>query len=508
MKLKDYYRKGIQACDRFLRPVVLFLDSNKFLYVIIALFILQALWIAFSFRYPMIYDEARHVPIVAFFANHISPFVDTQPRSYDSLGSLDITTGFTASLYHYLMSFPYRVVSVITNNEVAKIISLRVLNILLVAIGLVIYAKVFDEVRNIKKRYVHIGLLIFVLLPIVPFVAAHVNYDNLLFLMTGIFFLLAVRMLRERKIHWSRHVGLLVVGCVTTLVKFTFLPVFAASTLFLLVAIRVREGSFRAIAQQLTDSFKQTQRRTAIIGLSLAVLIIGLFSFMYTRNVLVYGAPRPKCEQILSVERCGANPVAKRNIDAKATAPSRPLMPISHYSYVWYTNMVNFTVMTGATLPSGRVILNEQIPILNQIIFFGTILAALVTVYSWRGRRFNSAMWFLIVNMVALMVVVFINNYLIYRNFHLVFATQPRYLLTVIPIALIVAVSASAYVFRRFSATAKFAGLVTMLLLLTQGGGVITHIVKSDTSWYWNNSVVTSANTHAKKILAPLVKEN
>jgi hypothetical protein len=54
----------------------------------------------------------------------------------------------------------------------------------------------------------------------------------------------------------------------------------------------------------------------------------------------------------------------------------------------------------------------------------------------------------------------------------------------------------------------KTASLLVVLLLFTQGGGPVTHILRSEDSWYWQNSKVIKANHAAKKILHPIVREN
>ena len=50
------------------------LDSRALLVTVIAVFVLQAAWIAVSFRFPMAYDEAYHLPIIQIFSTQLITF--------------------------------------------------------------------------------------------------------------------------------------------------------------------------------------------------------------------------------------------------------------------------------------------------------------------------------------------------------------------------------------------------------------------------------------------------
>ena len=101
---------------------------------------------------------------------------------------------------------------------------------------------------------------------------------------------------------------------------------------------------------------------------------------------------------------------------------------------------------------------------------------------------------------------VFTYNYLRYIKYHAMYGIQPRYLLSALPIIIVMAVVAINFMLKK-NRYLKLVILLIVFLMLTQGGGVITHILRSKDSWYWENSTVIEVNNVAKKILRPLVKE-
>ena len=84
-----------------------------------ALFVLQAAWIALSGRYPMAFDENFHLGIIRLYAHHISPFWSGQPAGANAFGAVARDPSY---LYQYLMSFPYRLVSIFTSSQTAHVL--------------------------------------------------------------------------------------------------------------------------------------------------------------------------------------------------------------------------------------------------------------------------------------------------------------------------------------------------------------------------------------------------
>lgn len=491
--------------DKIYTKIVAALGSRWMLAAIIGLFVLQSLWIAFSFRYPMIYDESFHVPMVQIFSHEIDPFISDQPRSYDTYGDLEYTSSI---LYHYVLSWPYRFLELFTQYEPYLVVALRVINIVIAAAGLYLFARLFAKVK-IKQTHINAGLLVFTLLPIVPFVAAHVSYDNPLFLLTAAYLIFAVKIIQSKNIIWSDIAWLATLGCLAALIKFTFLPIFAASVIYLIVLMFRRHG--KKFFEKIWASILKTPRTTLIVTSVALVITVGLFSVTYIRPLVQFGTPTPSCTVTMSEDRCMTGRkgyLIKRQQDAQATKESRPALNFSDYTKKWFDNMLSYTPSTlGSTVPNDVVVGAPVINTIKSLVFFGFFLGLGVLLYSWRSLKKNSSWYFLLFTSVVLFVAVFYTNMSNYYSTHQFFANQPRYLLSVAPIVVTMIVVATAYALRNFR-WVKIGFFIGALLLFTQGGGVTTHILRSEDNWYWQDNRVIEANHKAKALLRPIVKEN
>ncbi len=473
------------------------MGKNRFLWIIISVFLFQSLWIAFSFRYPMSFDENFHIPVIDIFSHQLSPVIVDQPTSYDHLGNLEHGS---VSVYHYLMSFPDRLIGVFTDSFPVKVVFLRIINILMVALGLWIYSKLFRKM-GVKNAHINIGLMIFILLPIVPFVAAHVNYDNMLFPLTGFYFLLGINIIRSKRPEWHNMALLLSVGILACLIKFTFFPIFVISLIFLSYLLYARFGN--RVYRMLKESFLVTKRWIQVISVSVFILFGSFFTYVYGQNIIMYGKLNPSCAESLGSERCAKNFVAQRATLAHASKSQRPLLPIPDFTFSWLKNMLIGTASTSATpvRGSGEV---RWLKTFYTLLFFGFLASIFVILYSWRGL-FDTSEWFFLGTVIlALVVSVFAVNLKGHLTNHTLYAQQPRYLLSNAPVLIVMSVIS----FNKILAThrrIKFLSLTILLLLFTQGGGLITHITLSKGTWYWQRPLIINVNEKARAILRPFV---
>src|SRR5882672_10647373 len=115
-------KKNITLASRLVR----FVDSQPFFWLVIALLVLEAAWIALTGRYPMAFDEDFHLGIIRLYAHHISPFWAHQPPDGNAFGAVARDPSY---LYQYLMSFPYRLVAAFTSDQTLQVLWLRAVNI-------------------------------------------------------------------------------------------------------------------------------------------------------------------------------------------------------------------------------------------------------------------------------------------------------------------------------------------------------------------------------------------
>jgi len=164
--------------------------SDRFFYVTVGLFGLASAWVATASLYPMAFDEEFHFMafdeefhfgLIKIYSTHLTPYTLEPTRDMAQYGLVSADVSY---LFHYLMSFPYRVINVLPASEQTIIILLRFINIGFVLWALFIYRKILDEL-GVSKAISHVTIAFFTLIPIMPLLAGQINYDNLLLVIIG-----------------------------------------------------------------------------------------------------------------------------------------------------------------------------------------------------------------------------------------------------------------------------------------------------------------------------------
>ncbi|MGH7928715.1 MAG: hypothetical protein ACREQV_13075, partial [Candidatus Binatia bacterium] len=267
--------------DRLASRLQMVLASTRFLYGLLLFFVLQASWFVFSVAYPLAFDEDFHFGIIKIYAEHISPFLNGQPAGGDAFGALARDPSY---LFHYLLSFPYRLLALFTDSETAQIIVLRLLNVAMFTGGLLLFRRVLQRMGT-SDALNHAALALFVLIPIVPHLAATINYDNLVFLLLPWLLLLAFRMvdsLRLRKVD-IKTIGIFIIGCMLLgLVKYAVLPILLGIVVYMgFIAAKAFRGNYRQLWTALRVNYKRLSATTKI-GLIIVFLItFGMFFQRY-----------------------------------------------------------------------------------------------------------------------------------------------------------------------------------------------------------------------------------
>ena len=221
---------------KFINFITRVANSRKFFYFLIFVFVIEASWFAICCRYPMAFDENYHFGLIKIFATQWSPFITKLPANAAAFGDI---FRYDSYLYHYLMSFIYRLIVVFTHTEIAQIVILRFINIVLFVIGLVLFRKIFKRLK-LSDLFTNFACLILILIPVVPFLAATINYDNLAFVMVPLTVLLTFDCrdsLIKGEISLVKTLLLLGCGMLASLVKYPFLPIFAAEVIYLVVVL-------------------------------------------------------------------------------------------------------------------------------------------------------------------------------------------------------------------------------------------------------------------------------
>ena len=496
---------------KVLRGFTDYLNSSKFYRLVIIFFIIEAAWIAVSAAYPQAFDENFHFGLIRVYSHYWLPFLTKQPPNANAYGAVARNPSY---LYEYLMSFPYRLIALVVHRQLTQVIILRFINIGLMTGALVLFKRVLVRVGT-SRALSNLLLALFVLIPIVPQLAAQVNYDNLLILLTAAMVLVAFRLvdqIRQRRLSVI-DLSLWISLCTfTSLVKYAFLPIFAGMLLFLAVLIyRTNRSARLSLKRQITGSWHVSKvwLRAAVIGL--LILSIGMFMQMDGVNLVLYHKLQPDCSQVLSVKDCLAySPWAynyHNHIEVIKKAASihyaNPLEYIGEWLYwMWYrlffaVNGLNshFRNYPPLPLPSTATLL--------------AVLAGLAALIKWWRKIFANNLYLVMLFVIAACYVVALmgQGYVTYKYTDVLENMNGRYLLPILLPSAVIFGQAISYGLRRFNVRKTILAMLVLLLFL-EGGGALTFIIRSNSTWYTPNKTIIKANNTIRKVIKPIVLNN
>ncbi len=487
-----------------------FIRSKPFFWVIVGLLIFQAAWVALTARYPMAFDENFHFGIIQLYARQWGPFFTSAPAHSAQYGDLVRNPSY---LYQYLMSFPYRFIALFIHQEAIQIILLRFINIGLFTVGLIAFRRLLLRL-NMSAAIANISLLMLVLIPVVPFLAGQINYDNLIFLLIPVVSLLALtcrQTLGASGAFPPKELTFLVTLCMLGgLVKYAFLPIFLALLLYLCIAF-LRHPHRKAALTETFRTFRSLSRWMKLGLIVIFLVTLGLFTERYGENIVRYHSLQPNCSKIESVDQClqygpwARNYVIAANIEA--TEGPIPLDPNPVlFGPIWARDMMHRLYFAINYDYSNY----PELPINTTIAYIVGGFGALLSLLFWRRLRARHPYMMLSVMIIGLYVASLLYvNFTDYLHFKTMLAINGRYLILVLPFVFAIFASAYAVFLEKVApkhTSAYKLGVSTVIVLLSlQGAGIVTYIVRSDADWYWQNDVVTTINLSVKNALTPLI---
>lgn len=477
------------------------LASKKFFYAIVGGFVFESAWIALSGRYPMAFDENFHLGIIRLYAHQWSPWFAQQPPGPAMFGAVVRDPSY---LYHWLMSFPYRLTDALFHSEFLDVLSLRFLSIALIVVGLLIFRRLLQYVP-ISAALRNVVFLFFALTPLTSLAAAQINYDNLLFPLVGLCLLLAVQIMqtlrRSQRLDVRRLLSLISICMVASLVKYSFLPIFAGIVVYLLIVLWMQRKtlSWRQVRAHIAIDTKRMWRQPSfLLGIAGLAAAAALFVPTYGYNLAKYHTPAPECDQVISVDRCRAYGAWNRNYtyaQSKASVSANPVTFTKHWGGTYFYSV--FSVVNGEY--SGFM-LERPLPVLfwTALIMFWTGLAVIVL---FARRVFATApARFLGIMLLVYIATLWLQNYSDYIHLGKHVAEQGRYLIILMLAAyalVAMALTRSINVLRYRPQLLKLLLLGIGLLFVLQGGGMATYIVRTDDSWWWEQNVLARNINHA-----------
>ncbi|MEP7205128.1 MAG: DUF2142 domain-containing protein, partial [Candidatus Saccharibacteria bacterium] len=415
-------------------------------------------------------------------------------------------------LYHYLMSFPYRLIDGLIGDYLTKLIIMRFINIGLFVGGLFIFRKLLLRL-GASSALTHFSLLMLVLLPVTPFLAAHINYDNMLFLLLPLNLLLVLNcvqsMSRQHQLEAKGLILMIVAGLLTSLVKYVFLPIFAASIVYLL-AVWIWDKQRRVLHRTVLSSFKAL-RLSVKVGLVVALVVSsGLFLQRYGVNVVKYHSIHPDCSRVQPIEDCLQYGPWARNYKLKVAAQSSTSRPVPQslpeFIPSWTNALIyklyfaiNYDFKEYAPMP---------LPI-SMAYLIGGLGIILTLAFARPLRRANRHILLPVVVTLAYGLSLLYVNYTEYRSFDSMVAVNGRYFIPLLPFIFVIIGLAYRQVISKYWPTRaiiiKSSLVIVATVVALQGGGMLTYLIHSEPIWYWPNDPLTAFNVEAQKIVTSLV---
>ncbi|HEX9153206.1 MAG TPA: hypothetical protein VF809_00115 [Candidatus Saccharimonadales bacterium] len=488
------------------RKLTSFLNSRLFLYIVLGFFVFEALWFVFSAMYPMAFDEEYHLGLIKLYADHSTPFLSSQPAGADAYGAVARDPSY---LFHYLMSFPYRFLRLFTSNETAIIICLRLINVAMFTWGLWLYRKVMLRAKA-SRALISVALAVFVLIPIVPQLAAHINYDNAFMVLVPAMCLLSFRLVesfRERRIDTRALIGFVIICMTMALVKYAALPICAAAAAFLLVylilSFRGKYGKLWRIAR---SDYMRLARNVRLGLVGLLLIMSGLFAQRYIVNLAKYHTPVPDCGVVLTVKQCSAYGPWIRDYRYSNEKPDNFKPSLAKFVGSWFGGMWHrlFFAINGkhAHYTNYKELL---VPSIAAIVLS---VAGLAAVIAHRRKLFrnDAVLAFILTVSLGYAAVLWLDGYAAYNHTGRIVAINGRYLLPILLLLAVVIGRAFSIALRKKADVKPYLAVFVILLFL-HGGGLMTFILRSDNSWYWPNQIVRNVNNAVRSVLAPVIIE-
>lgn len=482
----------------------LFGSSTGF-WALVVFFVLQASWIALSSHYPMAFDEDYHLGIIRLYAHHISPFWQTQPEGASAYGAVYRDPSY---LYHYLFSFPYRLISAFTHDQTIQVLWLRMINIALFTSSLFIFRRLL-RLLSLSELAANLSLLLFSLVPVASLLAAQINYDNLFIPLTALSMLWTVRLVQEtlayKRVNTFALLRLLLLCLLTSLVKYAFLPFFVAIIIGLIIVfVSVFRRRLKRFVLSLAFGFTLMSRLKRWTMVVLVIVSAGLFLQRYGVNFVRYHTPAPDCGQVLSIKECTAYGPWNRDYILAAQKVPGHYTPWS-YLHQWFYGMwlrLFFTLDGPLTQYQTRAPL--ILPGVGAIVF---ALACLIVVLRYAKRLGHEHRITLGLPLLMTLLYIFslwLDGYEAYKHTGQPVAINGRYLLPVLPVLFTLAILAWRYALtKRHYFKVVLATVATLCLLW--GGGALTFILRSSTNWYWPNTAVGRVNADVRQTIGPIV---
>jgi len=291
----------------FLRNIF---NRKTYFWWIVAFFIAQSVWYSASVRYAIPPDESYHTKFIKYYSEQpllSGPIIADQGNGIYELGDIERMPSY---LYHYLLSFPQRMLNNFDLTDDQNVFYLRLINILFSVLSLVMIKRLME--LTCSNRFIISGsLTLLVLTGMFTWISSAVNYDNLSMLSIFVFLYLGVKFVKE--VNYASFLLAFSVALLSILIKFTVAPLIGFVAVVVAWLAYWDGLKFREFATGLIGYIKTpTNRLMATLIVILALVSVVLFSERIVGNLLSYQSVTPSCDVIHTEEQCLESAIFKR----------------------------------------------------------------------------------------------------------------------------------------------------------------------------------------------------
>jgi hypothetical protein len=472
------------------------ISNQYFFWALIVFFLLQGIWYAASVKLGIPADETYHYKFIEFYAHaplSNGPIISDQGPHHFYLGDIERIPNY---LYHYLLSFPLRLLENFSASEQTSVLVLRLIN-LLFGVGSLLMVKKVIRLVGSTDFTAHLVTLLAVITGMFVWIGSAINYDNLSLLLFLIFIFCLLKLIANFEVKTLSWVGVLAVASVLT--KITIAPSILAglgfATYYLL---RNKEATRQALASSwLAQRQRLGQVTVVIVGVVLA-LFIGLFSERIVKNIAVYGTVTPACDQLHAASECLQNGIYARDVNQKLLAQSdKPEANIAEFATAWPELMYErlFFYFGHKSIPANPTAELAKLGLISLLLF--SLLIKRQKIISNHQEGFLMA-----ITVFYIVVLILFNLSSFIKNGAILGGYQGRYLLPVLFIGyyFLVKLVNSA----RWSLSANQSKVFSAIAVIIVAWFCLRHFppyifaTGTDTDWYYPNT--TSFNLQMKSL--------
>lgn len=405
------------------------ITSNRFLPAVFIFFALQAVFYAGYIGFGIPSDENYHYGSIQYYADQplaTGPFThDQDPSTIPIVRAIDRSPNY---LFHYVMSFPLRLMEALHLDMHMQVIFLRLIDVVFGVLALYVLKKCLDEISSDKliKNFTIFAVSVTGMAVWLP---GAINYDNLANLLFLLFVWVCTRFIKKPTA--AKTLLLLTLAPATVITKSTFSPILLVGLTAMVYFAWKKRFTPKVFWGQLTAALKA--RKIVIILLVLSTLLFGgLFFERDVVNLARYHSVRPSCTEFFSVDECRTYNVFNRNYKQKRIyTPEAKSYLVSQFDPISFTGEWIYGMYNTLFFQLGDRRFESAAA--NRVFAFIMLVVIAVTAFFARAKlRLSKAGWFVMGTAAFYVLMLYAYNLNTFFGIGQKYAYQGRYLLPVI----------------------------------------------------------------------------